>query len=421
MNNFYDSKTFLPLLKTATTLGLAIALTACGGSSGKNKSNSTESNSNATNTVAVTSVDVNSVNIDADSNNPSGLATPNPSFTAGENGSLQISIPGIEHGGTIYKTLVKNLNTNFLTELPNAATTDGAFCKKIESSDIQTKYDIAVVLDTTGSMGSHASNFANKVVSFAEALKEEANLDVKFAGITYGDAYATLNSDTDYDNEREAKGTLGTPPSFDYDERPDTGLDLLSPEQIQSFFSEVASNVSGGIGGGDGPENSLGPIYYQNTNVHFRDDAARMYIVIGDDCGHTPDSLTETGFDSSSTDHANWVLPSVENIEQSLRLSGAAVHLIWDDYEYNSSYCRNYYYAMNDLRLSTGGIYAKLDSNLDLSSLPLIEAVGEKRELVSCSIPKSASKGTKGYKLTFDLVIPEINAKWTVAAILQFK
>lgn len=355
--------------------------------------------------------------IDSHSSNPSGLATPNPSFTASDNRNLQISIPGIEYEGNVYKTSVENLNTDFLTELPNAVKTNNNFCKKIEISNLQTKYDIAVVLDTTGSMGSHASNFANKVVSFANTLKEEANLDVKFAGITYGDAYATLKNSTLYDSDGVAQGTLGTPPSFDLDERPDTGKNLLNSEQIQSFFSEVANNVRGGIGGGDNPENSLGPIYYQNTQVNFRDDASRMYIVIGDDCGHTAETLPKT----DSSEHANWTLPAVEDIEHSLRLSGAAVHLIWKKSTYDSQSCRENYYAMNDLRLSTGGLYAELDPNLDLASLPLIEAVGDKRELISCAIPKSASRDTKGYQLSFDLVIPEIPARWKVIAILGIK
>jgi hypothetical protein len=397
------------LLPAATILMLG--LTACGGA----KDAATGSAPEEAPPREAGDFKVKELKVDAGPDNTSGV-TPTVSTFTTEDGKLGIRVNGIDIGDGVQTPVISNMKIEPVNESASSArmaareaaapSVSDAVCKSIETgaSGSGDKFDIVVSLDTTGSMGAQAGKLAEKIVDFAAKL-EEQKLDVRFAGITVGDAFATLKaSGSSYASDGVAKGSLGAPPTFDSSERPDTGLALITANDMQSFFTEVKNKVGGGLGGGDSPENYLGPIDYFNKNIDFRKDAGRFYIAIGDECAHKSGS-------SSNIDGTVWEPRSAELIKESLIKDGAAVHLIWADRS-----CSTSYYDMRDLQKATGGSWTNLyDTTFDLTKLPAIEAIGAKRKTLECEVTVAGS-----VKVTFTISVGDGVGKhtWDVTAIL---
>jgi len=397
------------LLPAATILMLG--LTACGGA----KDATTGSASEEAPPREAGDFKVKELKVDAGPDNTSGV-TPTVSTFTTEDGKLGIRVNGIDIGDGVQTPVISNMKIEPVNESASSArmaareaaapSVSDAVCKSIETgaSGSGDKFDIVVSLDTTGSMGAQAGKLAEKIVDFAAKL-EEQKLDVRFAGITVGDAFATLKaSGSSYASDGVAEGSLGAPPTFDSSERPDTGLALITANDMQSFFTEVKSKVGGGLGGGDSPENYLGPIDYFNKSIDFRKDAGRFYIAIGDECAHKSGS-------SSNIDGTVWEPRSAELIKESLIKDGAAVHLIWADRS-----CSTSYYDMRDLQKATGGSWTNLyDTTFDLTKLPAIEAIGAKRKTLECEVTVAGS-----VKVTFTISVGDGVGKhtWDVTAIL---
>lgn len=352
---------------------------------------------------------------------------PSVGFFTTDDGQLGIRVGGMEIGGLVHSAVIDNVTvasgdttaaapTIRTMSFAPAATTDSdpvpVSCSVLETgkSGRGDAFDIAVSLDTTGSMGGAAGVFAQRIADFAAGLEAEG-LDVRFAGITLGDAFATRRDEgaTDYTDD-VSLGSLGTPPTFDTNERPDTGLDLVGPAEMQRFFEEVSRVAGSGQGGGDSPENYLGAIDFLNQNVSFREDAGRFFIAIGDNCAHTSASLP------GGSDNAPWRPRAAEDIEASFASQGAAVHLIW-----STRNCGSSYYDMQTLRAATGGASTPLPSScstaancdIDLTMLPAFQAVTTERATFACAIPATGALITVSFNLTMGGV------SWFVQSVLE--
>ena len=397
------------LLPVATVL--ILGLTACGGA----KNSATGGTAEEAPPREAGDFKVKELKVEAGEGNASEVTPTISTFTT-EDGKLGIRVNGIDIGGEVQTPVISDMKIEPVSESDSSArmaaretadpSASDAVCKSIETgaSGSGDKFDIVVSLDTTGSMGAQAGKLAAKIVDFAAKL-EEQKLDVRFAGITVGDAFATLKtSSSSYASDGIAQGSLGAPPTFDSSERPDTGLELITANDMQSFFTEVKNKVGGGLGGGDSPENYLGPIDYLNNNIDFRKDAGRFFVAIGDECAHISGS-------SSNIDGSVWEPRSAELIKESLIKDGAAVHLIWA----NKS-CSSSYYDMRNLQNATGGSWTNIsDASFDLTKLPAIEAVGAKRKTLECEVTVAGS-----VKVTFTISVGDGVDKhsWAVTAIL---
>jgi hypothetical protein len=202
---------------------------------------------------------------------------------------------------------------------------------------------------------------------------------------------------------------LGTPPSFDSSERPSTGTTVLTSDDMQTFFQEVADVVSGGAGGAGLPENYLGSLQYLNDSVTWRDGAARVLISIGDDCAHTPDTYQTDGI---TTD---WIPPSGADLAEELA-GVATVHVIGE------STCSGYY-AMDGLADATGGSFTEFDCysstscNVDLEALPITSAITQGR-VYNCDGSEDVYGDTGTYTLTIGFTVTASNGETYTATIV---
>lgn len=337
---------------------------------------------------------------------------PAVSFFASDNGGLSFTVAGadVDGDGDVEAPTVSNITVEAGDTI--ALALNGA--KRVTLGECTpsgisgSSVDIGVSLDTTASMGAAAGILASKIADFAQAL-EDAGADVQFTGITTGDAFATKSDPSSF-TDSISQGSLGAPSSFDLEERPDTGDDLLNADEMSTFFTEVETVVGTGASGGDLPENYLGPVKYINDNVNWRSTASRVLISIGDDCSQTNSSAASTGI----TDP--WIPPSGDSLEG--QLSGVAtVHVIGRD----GLGCSDPFYEMHDLSTATGGLFVELGAcgspdtcNVDLSALPITDSITES-VLVECD--GTDSEGDELFTVVFDVFFGDFNA--TFSALLR--
>lgn len=318
----------------------------------------------------------------------SGDYTPGITPAVDSDGSLRWTITGVDVNGNgtvgVASLSSTSASAGTCTDTDTCAsllkggikkTTTDVDCdeRDVGSGTSADSFDIAISLDTTGSMGAAAGVFASKIAEFAQTL-EDAGVNAQFAGITVGDAFATKSSSSSFTDD-VSTGSLGEPPDFDLTERPDTGADLISADDMETFFEEVELRVGGGAGGADLPENYLGPIQFGNDELGWRDGAARVMISVGDDCAYTPDSYTNDSIEGV------WIPPDPDDLIDDLTASGTAVHVIGG----NSLSCESSgYYEMEDLADATGGTFTGIDTgscgsadtcDVDLTELPISDSI----------------------------------------------
>jgi len=298
---------------------------------------------------------------------------PAVSFFASGNGGLSFTVAGadVNGDGTVGSPTVSNITVESGDTI--ALTLNGSKRSTISNCGTTgisgTQVDIGISLDTTASMGAAAGILAERIANFAQAL-EDAGADARFAGITTGDAFATKADPSGF-TDAISSGSLGVPPAFDFDERPDTGHDLLAADDLSTFFTEVRTVIGSGSGGGDLPENYLGPVKYLNDSVNWRSTASRVLISIGDDCSQTNSSAAGAGI----TDP--WTPPSGATLIEALR-GNTPVHVIGS----TGLGCTDPFFEMKDLSDATGGLFVELGScgseescNVDLSNLPITTSI----------------------------------------------
>lgn len=352
-------------LKFLSILGLVVSLAlfgaACGGGSGASDDDG-DGDGDGTTTGATGITSTTNEKLSGDFNT---AVTP----SVGSDGSLSFLATGVDVngngtvgtattsvGGASSGDCISASSCSALTKGLVKATEEVA----CEEGDVSgSKFDVAVSLDTTGSMGGASGAFADLIADFATSLEADG-IDVQFAGITVGDAYATKWSSGSYFTDLISTGSLGEPPSFDSTERPDTGAALIGADDMATFFNEVESVVGSGSGGADYPENYLGPIQFGNDELAWRDGAARVIISVGDDCAYTPDSYTNDSIEGV------WIPPASADLIDDLTANGTVVHVVGNDLDCESYYGAGYYDPA-DLADATGGTFTDI-SDSDCSS-----------------------------------------------------
>lgn len=399
----------------------ALLLAACGGGGGGGGgSGDPDDEDGDTSSAGTYETESVSYETEEDSN-------PSVSFFTSDDDGLGIRANGVDSGdGNVTKPEVKNVTIEEGDTSGDSASGAVVTRAEIESTctEVETgeaggsgdSFDIGVSLDTTGSMGGAAGVLANEVAAFATTLEDEG-LDVRFTGITLGDAYATKHGDdaeTDsLFDDSVSTGSLGAPPGFDGDERPDTGTDLLSADDMEEFFSKVSEAVGSGAGGGDGAENYLGPVDFLHEQVEWRTDAGRFIIGIGDAVAQTP-----TTFDSFSTTdgYETWEPPVPDELAEKLSSEGIAFHWVGEE-----PFSVGDHYDMAELAAATGGVFtegagscsSEESCEVDLTELPAVAAVTSARTTTSCTveIPSDIDRVTT----RFDLEAGE--RSWRVTAV----
>jgi len=378
---------------------MAVALSGCGGGGGDG---------------SATGVKVESRNVTYTSS-PTGVsAKPSVSFYGDGASALGIRVTGADADGdgTVSKATLSNVRLEDGDTLAKAGETPLS-CSSVETGSAGTGdiFDVGVSLDTTASMGAAAGVLAQKTAAFAKALESEG-LNVRFAGVTVGDAFATKETaDLTQYTDSVSQGPEGTPPMLDGSERPGTGTDLIDATAMETFFTEVYNVVGTGSGGWTNPENYLGAVEYLNNNVKWRDSAGRILISIGDDCSHTPTSVAASGYDWTG-----FTPPDPAAFTDALVDAGVGVNVVGAD----GLTCGTDYYDMAELGAATGGGFTPIGScgsqstcKVDLSTLPLVAAITTARATESCDITGVTGEKTVRMDITIE------GFTWSVAAVLS--
>lgn len=226
------------------------------------------------------------------------------------------------------------------------------------SSTSDAPIDITFINDTTGSMSGSTVGIANSIASFTDSITK-AGVNARFAMYTYGDAFATKAAS----GSGFTKG-LGDflPPDIDSTERPYLGLSTYT--DFKPFIDELKLSSALGIGGGDGPENTVGALDYANKHVAFRSGASKVFIAIGDNPSHQAGDGDVTGYPAAFVPRAGADVAS--------ELTGSAtVHVIGHDYGSAP------YYPLKNLSDATGGGFIELPSGgiVDLNALKITDWV----------------------------------------------
>jgi len=351
--------------------------------------------------------------------NPDGITSkPSASFYGTDDGKLGIRVAGMDVDGddTVGKPTIKNVTLEPGDTLTAAETPLSCESTSTGSSGTGDVFDIGVSLDTTASMGAAAGILADRTAAFATEL-ESRGLDVRFAGTTVGDAFATkYASDTTLFTDSVSTGSLGEPPAVDTEERPDTGSSLINASKMETFFGEVSTVVGSGSGGNAPTENYLGALSFLNGNVAWREGAGRILISIGDQCAHTPATAS---YEFLGTLDGDFAPPKPTDLENTFVDSGVAVNVVGPDNS-SLSVCSTDAYDMTQMASATGGgftaigtCYDKSSCNVDLTKLPLVEALTSERATESCDI----GDGTGEMTVRMDVEIEGFT--WGAAAVLD--
>ncbi len=212
--------------------------------------------------------------------------------------------------------------------------------------------DLVFINDTTGSMEGAVNGIADSISDFAADV-DARGVDARFAMITYGDEFSTMTEgETDF-TVGQAEYTAG----YDIKSRPYVDFQGLS--RFQRFLQELQDSDDLGEEGGDSPENTLGALQYAIDTLSWQSNAARVFVVIGDNPAHTVDTAS-----SSWTDEQ--LPPVVDDLLTTL--DGTAVtHVVGHDSGVDP------YVNLKDLSDATGGAFIELptDGVVDLTSMSL--------------------------------------------------
>jgi len=184
-----------------------------------------------------------------------------------------------------------------------------------DSTATKPKVDLVFVTDTTSSMGGTLNGVTTSIASFVDSVSAEG-VDMQLGLVAYGDAFATKGTGS----AMGGVGPLGTPPSFDMSDRP--FLDLTGLDAFKALNASLSAT-----GGGDGAENTLGATQYALNAISWRDGAAKVLFVTGDNFAHV-DTRT-------AKDH--WAPPAVADLIAALK-GNATVHTIGPNYGYDPFY-----------------------------------------------------------------------------------
>ena len=226
--------------------------------------------------------------------------------------------------------------------------------------------DIDFIFDTTGSMGEEIDKAADSVQGFATAL-QAAGVDATFGIVTYGDAYDTLDP-----NSTQFSGVTGVagdylPRAWDTAERP--RLDLSSNiDPLKALLDAITATGGNGV-----TENALGAMQYSYQTRNWRTNSQKIFIVVTDAPGHTPDSFESEvdGADPNSgpTEYTFWIPPTQYDLGQEL-IGNVVVHSIAPETVTEDV-------NVGEFSMATGGRFIEMpgDGDVDLVEYKLAETI----------------------------------------------
>ena len=212
--------------------------------------------------------------------------------------------------------------------------------------------DLVFVNDTTGSMEGAVNGIAESISDFATDVAERG-VDARFAMVTYGDEFSTMTEDeTDY-TIGQAEYVAG----YDVKSRP--YVDFKNLDNFQAFLQELQESDDLGTEGGDGPENTLGALKYAMDALSWQSNAARVFVVIGDNPAHTVETVSSSWAEEQ-------IPPVVDDLLAALD-GTAVVHVVGRDEDADP------YLNLKVLSDATGGAFIDLpeDGFVDLTSMSL--------------------------------------------------
>ncbi|MGZ3475126.1 MAG: vWA domain-containing protein [Polyangiales bacterium] len=263
-------------------------------------------------------------------------------------GSLVISMAAIKHPD------LPNVPVSpLLASLSISASVSGSLALSCSiggvSASSRAPVDLVFINDTTGSMSGTVNGISDSIKTFAQKI-QAGGVDARFSMYTYGDAWATKGS--------ASKFTVGVgdfdPPSFDNTPRPYVGLTELPT--FEKFLAEMKGSGALGVGGGDSPENTLGALNYASSKVSWRQGAAHVFVVIGDNPAHQKASANKFG--------GNWIPPNGDDLVSDLN-GKAVAHVVAHDKGTEQLY------NLKKLADGTGGNFKDLpkDGKVDLTTV----------------------------------------------------
>ncbi len=216
-------------------------------------------------------------------------------------------------------------------------------------SDVKSKTDISIILDTTGSMYNAIAGVKNSIVSFSDSL-ETSGLDVQVSVIPYDD----------YGPAQISAGNYTYDPSW---------MNLDTPTNIKDYV-ENDLYASGGAGF---PENPYEALVFAWNNMSWRAGSERIFVLITDATSHYKnDGQPDGGRSDSEWLEKSDVLSKIKN--------KGIIHSVLVPGDYLSSDPTTDYEDPEDVRslsTETSGLILYTDSsgNVDLESIGIVEAI----------------------------------------------
>lgn len=231
----------------------------------------------------------------------------------------------------------------------------GVKLQKLEDAGGSVAYDIAFVIDTTGSMGGAIDGVKSSVNAFANYMAKRG-LDIRMGAIAYGD-YSPLTS--------YPSVPAGTPEEGPGGAYQNLTADFGSAGAVFNQYIDGLGSCYLGDCGGDGPENGLDGVRYAYDNFNWRPGAQRVIIVITDITVHTK------GDDSQA-----FTEESIASLTD--RLAGTAVvHAVSPTLTYDPAP----YEDICNLAKATGGtcvdFYTAAADDYNLTKLPITSTITE--------------------------------------------
>lgn len=285
-------------MKRVLSLLLSTALLSCSSDSGGGTTPTPGGTSSTTvitdtsiSTTTLPSIDlskvkVQSVKIEGDFNVAISLE--------GEGSDLNLVWSSIKHPEDQSKPIILDEISFTLEGFYNEVRKSSFECTTEEMGTKTAPVDVTFLIDTTGSMGGTGRGIAQSIEDFAQNLLDKG-IDARFSIFTYGDAFATRSSFSEFDTSNSNYETT----ELDNLERP--FMDFSDLTSLKAFLNTLVNSSVLENGGGDGPENTLGVLTH-SLKQDFRDGALRQFVVIGDSPSHTVNSLKRISDYREATD-----------------------------------------------------------------------------------------------------------------------
>ena len=207
----------------------------------------------------------------------------------------------------------------------------------LDCTSVGRKEDVVFVFDTTGSMGEEIAEMQTAVIEFSDAIAT-AGIDYNF-GLTEYRSFPTC-------------GVPGDEPYNIYN----NGVLTDNANDMRGWIESLSA-------GGGGAESVLAALAHSVSDQHWRSDASRIAVLIGDEAPNPDgDSCNEEG-------------NTVDGVISILRSHGVVTHVIGPDDN-----------SMRRIADETGGSFFEIRTTDNITDI-----LGKIADLISCSYRISSS------------------------------